>query len=72
MVNDRPKKTKNRDKNSSSLGRMKVKNVAKVNKAVNNYNIQHGTSITYKDIHNHLQKLNKCLQLDDDDALENI
>ena len=51
---------------------MKVKNGAKVNMAVNNYNIQHGTSLTYKDIHNHVQKLNKCLQLDDDDALENI
>ena len=46
------------------------KNGANLNKVVTNYNKQHGTTLTNKDVHNHKQKLNQVLDLHEDVELE--
>jgi hypothetical protein len=46
------------------------KNGAKLNMVVTNYNKQHGTALTNKDIQNHKQKLNQVLDLQEDVELE--
>ena len=46
------------------------RNGAKLNKLVNNYNNEHGTGLTNKDVHNHRKKINKVLDLEDDAQLE--
>ena len=46
------------------------KNGANLNKVVTNYNKQHGTTLTNKDIHNHKQMLNQVLDLHEDVELE--